>query len=73
MATFKGTVKKNDLEGGFWELHAEDGKRYQLKGGDAALKKEGAQVEIAGSIEKSAFGIGMTGPILAVKSYKLKK
>jgi hypothetical protein len=73
MATFKGTVKKNDLEGGFWELHTEDGKRYQLKGGDAALKKEGAKVEVTGSVEKSAFGIGMTGPILAVKSYKALK
>jgi len=70
MATFKGTVKKNDLEGGFWELHADDGKKYQLQGGDAGLQKEGARVEISGSVEKSAFGIGMTGPILAVKSYK---
>jgi hypothetical protein len=70
MATFKGTVKKNDLEGGFWELHADSGERYQLKGGDAALHKEGARVEVTGSIEKSTFGIGMTGPILAVKSYK---
>ncbi len=72
MATFTGTVKKNDLEGGFWELHADDGKRYQLKGGDDGLKKEGARVEISGSIEKQSFGIGMTGPILAVKSYKAK-
>ena len=70
MATFKGTVKKNDLEGGFWELHAEDGKRYQLKGGDDGLHKEGAHVVVTGSIEKSTFGIGMTGPILAVSSYK---
>ena len=70
MATFKGTVKKNDLEGGFWELHADDGKRYQLQGGDDALRSEGARVEITGSIDKAAFGIGMTGPILQVKSYK---
>ena len=73
MATFTGTVKKNDLEGGFWELHADDGTRYQLKGGDAALHKEGARVEVIGAIEKATFGIGMTGPILAVKSYKSTK
>jgi len=73
MATFKGTVKKNDLEGGFWELHTEDGKHYQLKGGDDKLQVEGAKVEVEGKIETSSFGIGMTGPILAVKSYKLLK
>jgi len=73
MATFKGTVKKNDLEGGFWELHTDDGEHYQLQGGDAKLQVEGAKVEIEGKIEKSSFGIGMTGPILAVKSYKILK
>lgn len=73
MAHFKGTVKKNDLEGGFWELHTDDGKRYQLQGGDDTLKKEGARVEIDGKVDKNAMGIGMTGPILAVKSYKSLK
>jgi hypothetical protein len=73
MASFKGTVKKNDLEGGFWELHTDDGKRYQLKGGDDQLKTEGARVEVDGKIDKDAMGIGMTGPILAVKSYKALK
>src|SRR5688572_19557548 len=70
MAVFRGTVKKNDLEGGIWELHAEDGERYQLQGGDDALGTEGVEVEIEGEIDKGAFGIGMTGPTLAVKSYK---
>jgi hypothetical protein len=73
MATFRGTVKKNDLEGGFWELHTDDGKRYQLKGGDKKLLSEGARVEVTGAVEKSTFGIGMTGPVLAVKSYKPTK
>ena len=54
MATFKGTVKKNDLEGGFWELHAEDGERYQLKGGDDKLQGEGAQVEVTGRSRRRA-------------------
>jgi hypothetical protein len=70
MGRYAGTVKKNDLEGGFWELHTDDGERYQLKGGDAALLKEGARVEIEGKIDKGAFGIGMTGPTLDVKSFK---
>ncbi len=73
MATFHGTVKQNPLEGGFWELHTDDGKRYQLQGGDDGLRKEGVRVEVTGSVDKGAFGIGMTGPVLAVKSYKAAK
>ncbi|HKA90346.1 MAG TPA: hypothetical protein VKE22_21940 [Haliangiales bacterium] len=70
MPKFRGVVKKNPIEGGVWELHTSDGKRYQLAGGDAGLRAEGAKVEIDGHIDKDAFGIGMTGPTLAVKSYK---
>jgi hypothetical protein len=70
MATFRGTMKKNSLEGGFWELHTDDGQRYFINGGDAALRREGLRVEIHGKIDKSAFNIGMTGPSLVVQSYK---
>jgi Protein of unknown function (DUF5818) len=69
MARFCGTVKKNALEGGFWELHADDGKHYQLQGGDNSLRVEGQKVEIEGKIEKDAMGIGMTGPILSVAKW----
>ena len=34
------------------------------------MHKDGARVEIDGKIDKGAMGIGMTGPTLAVKSYK---
>lgn len=70
MAKYSGTVKKNDLEGGFWELHADDGESYQLRGGDPKLFVEGKRVEIEGKVDDDAFGIGMTGPILDVKSCK---
>jgi len=70
MATFTGTVKKNDLSGGFWELHADDGERYQLDGGDDGLHVEGQKVEVTGNVDKGGFGIGMAGPILKVASYK---
>ncbi|ACY13016.1 DUF5818 domain-containing protein [Haliangium ochraceum] len=72
MSKFRGTVKKNDLEGGIWELHAEDGERYQLRGGNDALRTEGEVVEVEGTIDKQAFGIGMTGPYLDVSSWKKK-
>ena len=70
MATLRGTVRKSALEGGFWELVADDGEHYPLSGGDDGLHKDGARVEIDGKIDKGAMGIGMTGPTLAVKSYK---
>jgi hypothetical protein len=70
MATFKGTVKKSDLEGGIWQLHADGGEVYQLQGGDDGLRKAGQKVEIDGKIDKGAMSIGMTGPTLVVKSYK---
>ena len=70
MASYKGTVKKNDLEGGFWELHVKGGKSYQLRGGDQELRVEGQAVTVEGKIDKGGFGIGMTGPILEVSSWK---
>jgi hypothetical protein len=70
MAKYRGTVKKNDLEGGFWELHADDGETYQLRGGDDALRVEGQKVIVEGKVAGDSFGIGMTGPYLDVKSWK---
>jgi len=69
MATFVGTVHKSDLEGGIWELHAADGERYQLRSSDKKLLVDGQKVQIQGTIDKEAFGIGMTGPYLAVSSW----
>ncbi len=69
MASYKGTIKKNAAEGGIWELHTEDGKRYQLDGGDDGLRVDGQSVTVEGKIDKGAFGIGMTGPTLAVSSW----
>ncbi len=70
MASFQGTIKKNDLEGGFWELKTDDGESYQLEGGDDKLLVEGNKVIVEGAINKEAFGIGMTGPTLAISSWK---
>jgi len=61
----KGTIRRNDLEGGHWVLETDDGDQYQLTGalGDA---KDGLAVEVEGKVDKNAMGIGMTGPQLAV-------
>ena len=62
----KGTVEFRDLEGGTFQLAAEDGKRYTLVGATAQVKAlRGARVEVEGSLDEG-FGISMSGPQLKV-------
>ena len=72
MATFAGVVRKSDLEGGIWQLHADDGEVYQLRGGGDGLRVEGQRVSIEGAVDRAAFGIGMSGAYLNVKSWSAK-
>ena len=66
MPKFTGTVRKNDLEGGFLELAADDGTVYRLET-DADLSA-GAKVTLHGTVEAAGFGIHMTGtPVLIVE------
>jgi len=69
MASFVGVVKKSDLEGGIWQLRADDGEVYQLRGGGDGLRVDGQRVRIEGAIDKGGFGIGMTGAYLDVRSW----
>ncbi len=64
MAKFIGTVRKNDLEGGFFELHTDDGDVYRLEGGGKL--SAGAKVTVHGTVESGGFGIHMTGPAIKV-------
>jgi hypothetical protein len=67
MASFTGTIRKNDLEGGFYELETESGETYRLEGASGVA--EGDRVTIEGDVETGGFGIHMTGsPALKVKS-----
>jgi len=61
----KGTIKRSDLEGGHWVLHADGGDQYQLTGNVAAAK-DGMRAEVEGKVDQGAMGIAMTGPQLAV-------
>jgi hypothetical protein len=70
MAKFRGTIRHNDLEGGHYQLVADDGTAYQVEGADPALKEDGARVEVEGAVDKGAMSFAMTGPILKVKSVK---
>jgi hypothetical protein len=68
MAKYRGTVRRNDLEGGHWQLEADDGTSYVLEGATKAIEQDGAKVEIDGAVDDDAMGFAMTGPILKVTS-----
>lgn len=72
MAKYRGTIRKSDLEGGVWQLVAEDGEIYEIEGDntDPLLRKEGSRVEVEGSVDKNAMSFTMTGPRLKVKSIR---
>lgn len=62
----KGTIRRNDLEGGHWTLETDKGDTYQLSGTlDGA--KDGMKAEVEGSVQKDMMGIGMTGPQFSVQ------
>ena len=65
----KGTIRRNDLEGGHWVLETDKGETYQLVG-DVDGAKDGMQAEVEGKVDKGAMGIGMTGPHLTVQAIK---
>lgn len=65
----KGTIRRNDLEGGHWVIETDKGETYQLTGSLAECK-DGMKAEVEGKVDKGAMGIGMTGPHFAVQSLK---
>jgi hypothetical protein len=70
MGKFHGTVRHSDLEGGHWQLEADDGTTYVLEGATRGIEQDGAKVEIDGAVDRGVMGIAMTGPTLRVKSGK---
>lgn len=71
MQTLRGTVKHIPLEGGLWILESEDGRKYQLQGGDGQLLVEGRRVIVQGRPAKNQMTIGMAFPVFEVRSYQL--
>lgn len=61
----RGTIRRNDLEGGHWTIETDGGDRYQLVG-ELAACKDGMKAEVEGKVEKDMMGIGMTGPSFTV-------
>ena len=70
MAKFRGTIRHNDLEGGHYQLVADDGETYEVEGSDPLLARDGARVEIDGAVDRNALSFTMTGPRLKVRAVK---
>ena len=62
----KGTIRKNELEGGHWTIETDKGETYQLAGKLDGCK-DGMKAEVEGKVDKGAMGIGMTGPHFEVQ------
>lgn len=60
--TFRGTIRREDLSGGYLVLITDDGHRYLLGGATKALREEGLRVEVQGEV------LGEGGPSIAVTS-----
>ncbi|SEU20371.1 MULTISPECIES: DUF5818 domain-containing protein [Stigmatella] len=67
-----GRVVYRDLEGGVWVLEADDGRTYQLAGGDRKIKKDGQLIEVEGQVDHDVMTIGMSGPVFNVSTYRFK-
>ncbi len=65
-----GKVVYRDVEMGVWVLEADDGRTYQLAGGDRKLKKDGHRVEVQGEVDEEVMTAAMVGPVLNVGSYR---
>lgn len=70
MRKLTGTVAFRDLEMGVWVLEGDDGRTYQLAGGDRKIKKDGQRIEVEGTVDDTLHTLGMVGPVLDVKRYR---
>ena len=68
MPHFVGTLRANELEGGFLELVTDSGDIYRLEGQVSEDFAAGQKVRVEGKIDSGGFGIQMTGPALQVKT-----
>lgn len=64
MAKFKGTIRHNKLEGGFFDLQTDEGAVFRLEGANDL--RDGDHVVVHGKVEEGGFGIHMSGPSIRV-------
>ena len=71
MITVRGTVRYKNLEGGFWALDSDDGKKYMPSGLDKALRVDGMVIEVNGYIEEDVVTFQQYGKTLKIKQSRL--
>ncbi|MBI3182021.1 MAG: hypothetical protein HYZ28_07735 [Myxococcales bacterium] len=65
-----GKVAFRDIETGVWVLEGDDGRIYQLAGGDRKIKKIGSRIEADGEVDEAALTSAMVGPVFNVRRYR---
>ncbi len=65
-----GRIAYRDIATGVWVLEGDDGRTYQLAGGDRKIKKDGQRVEVDGQVDGDAMTAAMVGPVFNVASYR---
>lgn len=63
-----GTIKATGVEGGCYQLQAEDGQRYELMG--KFPKRDGLRVKIKGTLVQDVMTICQVGQPFRVKSWR---
>ncbi|WJG08254.1 hypothetical protein [Aliiglaciecola sp. LCG003] len=71
MLTIKGTIVYKSLEGGFFALDAQDGKKYMPRGMDKSLLKNGMVVEVQGVVLTDVMTFQQYGEVLKVVQAKM--
>jgi hypothetical protein len=69
--TIVGTIKATGVEGGCYQLQADDGQRYELMG--KFPKRDGFRVKVKGTIAQDVMTICQVGQTLRVKSWRPAK
>lgn len=65
-----GTVVFKDVETGVWVLEGDDGRTYELAGGDRKIKKNGQRIEVEGDVHGGSLSAAMVGPVFSVRRYR---
>jgi hypothetical protein len=68
----RGTVVYQEIEGGFFAIDSDDGKKYNPANLPESYRKDGLQVKITARPEKDAMSIHMYGALIEIVEIALK-
>ena len=68
-----GTVRFQELEGGFWGIIADDGSKYDPMGLDAKFQKDGLRVRFEASPETDMMSTRMWGTMINLSHIEVVK